>query len=357
MSLDNHRIPSLDGIRAISILMVILGHLSRTRGMPIDLSHAEAYAEFGVRVFFVISGFLITSILLSEHGSTGQIALKRFYVRRAYRIFPAAYAFMLVTFVIYWKSLSAVAMLLAATYSSNYHPRPWPLAHLWSLAVEEQFYLLWPAILACFFRFRTKVVVAVILGTPLLNVALFYFKSANNVVGFWFPTVADGLAMGCLLSLAQPILRRFNHILGGWPMLAVTLVTVASPAFVLPESRMGAIFYQLGVRTLQNAGIALSIHNAVLASWRLLNGRIISWFGVISYSLYLWQQPFLNRNSAAVWTSFPLNLALALLCAILSYYFIEKPVLRLRSRRNQRLRNPAPVVDSEYGISSVPEQV
>ena len=215
MSLDNHRIPSLDGIRAISIMMVIVGHLSRTKGMPLDLSHAEAYAEFGVRVFFIISGFLITSILLSEHKNSGGIDLQRFYIRRAYRIFPAAYAFMLVMFIVYWKSLSALAMVMAATYTSNYHPRPWPLAHLWSLAVEEQFYLLWPAILAYFFRFRTKVVVAVILGTPLLNVLLFYFKTASNVVGFWFPTVADGLAMGCLLSLAQPILRRFNHIFRG----------------------------------------------------------------------------------------------------------------------------------------------
>ncbi len=211
MSQSASRIPSLDGIRAISILMVLCGHLSGAGGM-VRLSTAEGYAEFGVRVFFIISGFLITSILLEEREDSGAINLKRFYIRRAYRIFPAAYVFMGVAFVLFRHQLHSLDMWTAATYTSNYHYRPWVLAHLWSLAVEEQFYLLWPAVLACVFRHRTRVVVAVIAATPILNVTLFYSKLAENVVGFWFPTVADGLAMGCLLAIAQPLLRKHDHI-------------------------------------------------------------------------------------------------------------------------------------------------
>src|SRR5437879_12728382 len=97
------RLPSLDGLRAISICMVIIGHLSGTSGLNIDLTLYVPYAQFGVRVFFVISGFLITSILLRERENTGRIDLKQFYVRRMYRIFPPAYMLILVTVALHWN--------------------------------------------------------------------------------------------------------------------------------------------------------------------------------------------------------------------------------------------------------------
>jgi len=139
------RIPSLDGLRAISIALVIVGHwVSRHYGSAVALS----YANLGVRIFFVISGYLITTLLIKEHSKTSTISLGDFYVRRAYRILPAAMAFMLPVFVVYGSQLRWYHMAAALVYVANFDPlRPWFLGHLWSLSVEEQFYFLWPSIL------------------------------------------------------------------------------------------------------------------------------------------------------------------------------------------------------------------
>jgi peptidoglycan/LPS O-acetylase OafA/YrhL len=112
----------------------------------------ETYGSFGVRIFFVISGFLITGLLLNERERTGTISLPDFYVRRAYRILPAAYVFMLAMIAAHWHALSWSSIFAALTYSSNYlHEKNWVLGHLWSLSVEEQFYLLWPLPWCCSF--------------------------------------------------------------------------------------------------------------------------------------------------------------------------------------------------------------
>jgi hypothetical protein len=115
------RIPSLDGLRAISIAMVVVGHLAKSGHGP--RIFWTTYAGIGVSIFFVISGYLITTILLKEHSRTSNIRLRDFYIRRAYRIFPAAFVFMLVVFAFYWRSLRwydmAAAMLYVATSTST----------------------------------------------------------------------------------------------------------------------------------------------------------------------------------------------------------------------------------------------
>lgn len=140
------RIPSLDGLRAISILFVVFGHLGGTRNAPEIITFLERYANFGVRVFFIISGYLITTLLLREHAKTSTISLREFYIRRVYRIFSAAYAFAIVALVVFASQMRFRDVLTALTYTVNYNSSPpWPIGHLWSLAVEEQFYILWPA--------------------------------------------------------------------------------------------------------------------------------------------------------------------------------------------------------------------
>ena len=130
------RIPSLDGLRAISISLVLAGHWAELR---YHSDVAGAFANLGVRIFFIISGYLITSLLLREHEKTSTISLREFYVRRAYRILPAAMAFMLPVFVIFWHELRWYHMVAAALYVANFdYAHPWFLGHLWSLSVEEQ---------------------------------------------------------------------------------------------------------------------------------------------------------------------------------------------------------------------------
>src|SRR5271157_945604 len=151
------QIPSLDGLRAISIALVLYGHATGTLGFPIA-SDRFGLAAAGVRTFFIISGFLITKLLLKEIASKGTISLRAFYRRRVLRIFPAFYAYWLVTLALVMVGLLAVPardLAYAATYTINYVvDRSWSVGHLWSLAVEEQFYALWP--LTLFFLGRKR---------------------------------------------------------------------------------------------------------------------------------------------------------------------------------------------------------
>src|SRR4051812_33176028 len=144
------RIPSLDGLRALSISLVLLAHFSYSAGFPIHHSPVlDLYAHYGVRIFLVISGFLITSLLLREKERTGTIDLKQFYLRRAYRLLPAAYLYLVVITILFHESLTFKYLVAAYMYLTSYALHsPWVLMHLWSLSVEEQFYLLWPAALA-----------------------------------------------------------------------------------------------------------------------------------------------------------------------------------------------------------------
>jgi peptidoglycan/LPS O-acetylase OafA/YrhL len=343
------RIPSLDGLRAVSIALVLLGHLCGTRGFPASSQTAMLYSNFGVRVFFVISGFLITTMLIQERENRGQISLSAFYVRRAWRIFPAAFAYLLVIVPLNWTALSRADILSAITYTVNYrNATPWSLGHLWSLAVEEQFYLLWPLVLALAWRRRTQVAVFVVAAGPFVR-ALFYFAGLPaKANGSYFPAVADTLAAGCLIAILAPELRRWRAIASPWFLL----VPLASA--LVPLTHVWLKFYWSVGLTAMNLGIALSVLHCIEKKHWILNVRPVVWIGMLSYSLYLWQQPFLNRASSAWSTSFPVNLCLALLAAMLSYYCVERPGLKLRQkfalRRSQNNHGKAGQI-AEYGAA------
>ena len=326
-----HRIPSLDGLRAISICLVLLGHLTGTRHFPSNLTFIGSYANFGVRVFFVISGYLITTLLLKEQDKSGAISLGEFYRRRAYRILPPAYLYLIVICILAWSQLPAVNVFVAFGYGSNYlvASNPWPLGHLWSLSIEEQFYLIWPLALAIAFRRRRTIALAVVLAAPLLRI-VFYF-AGFQYIEYYFPTVADAIATGCLLAIRWQDLSRFDRYLLSPIMGLVAMLTAAIP--LLRGSGWENRFYQTAGVSVMHIGIALCIYNAIKKQWRWLNFPFVTWLGAISYSLYLWQQPFLNRNDQTHWwAAFPQNIFLALAAAASCYYFVELPVLRLRDR-------------------------
>src|SRR5258708_33942090 len=153
MEVRSGRVPSLDGLRALSIALVLISHLVGTRGfiVPQAIGRFFSLGELGVRVFFVISGFLITSLLLEELESEGRISLIRFYFRRTMRILPPYFTLILAVVLLEaagWITLAPKDKLHALTYTSNYYPeRSWYLGHTWSLAVEQQFYLMCAALL------------------------------------------------------------------------------------------------------------------------------------------------------------------------------------------------------------------
>ena len=331
MENPKHRIASLDGLRAVSILMVVLGHtLGRSR-IPHPMiwlarygGWCAHYSAFGVDVFFVISGFLITTLLLKEREKTGIISLRRFYVRRAFRILPASYAVTVAIALVWHNRVPLRDVLCSLFYVQNFNWKAsWSLGHMWSLAVEEQFYLLWPFLLNRFFRHRYKIVIAAMVVAPL-------FRTACGGLGFhqaeveWFPSAMDALATGCLLAL-------FKEKAVAWPAAAdrwfipVLIGTLAIPQLSYPHGLEPLIMLSL-----QNLGIAFCIEHCIRKRYWVLNWAPITWIGVLSYSIYLCQEPFFQNPPTNFFERFPVNVLCVLPAAMACHYLIERPFLRMR---------------------------
>lgn len=314
-------IPSLDGLRTISVVLVMLGHLYGTVGYPRNgITHAAGdRAHFGVQVFFVISGFLITTLLVRERETSGRIDLKAFYLRRTFRIFPAAFFYVTVMALV----LHPGYLLYAYTYTMCYasQARPWVLGHLWSLSVEEQFYLVWPLALLLGWRWRKGLGWTAVALAPVAR--LLFWRAGWHSVDEYFPCVADNLAMGCLLAFYRDELRAKAPWLRRPEVFAgLALAALGSVWLLELRVRLGIFFGGLTPLLL-----ALMIFSAVERADWILNNRVMRFFGVLSYSLYLWQQPFLQRGLVSRWTAFPQNVAFALACAVISFYAVERPFL------------------------------
>jgi peptidoglycan/LPS O-acetylase OafA/YrhL len=236
-----------------------------------------------------------------------------------------------------WITLAPGDKLHSLTYTSNYHDgRSWNVGHTWSLSVEEQFYLLWPAVLILLGKWRGLwASLSLIAICPLVRFAIWNFYPAWQAgIGSRFETVADSIAVGCVLAGARGWLKQqplYNQLLTSKLFVLVPLaVLFANAMHDHPQ-----VYFLVGY-TVMNVGIALCIDWCVTFSegriGRLLNSRPLVFVGVMSYSIYLWQQLFLNRDSASDVTKFPLNLLLVGVCALASYYLIERPSLQLRHR-------------------------
>lgn len=332
------RLPSLDGLRGISILFVIAHHLMGARGTPPvigGVAHALALGTLGVRIFFVISGFLITTLLRDEWQRSGGISLKQFYVRRTLRIFPPFYAYVAVVAVLVAVGVIAVNpgdFLHAVTYTMNFHigSAGWYLGHSWSLSIEEQFYLLWPALLLLSGPRRAAWgLVATIAIVPFLRVgAMFEVLPGISAGGQTFSTVADWLAGGALLALWRDKLHA-NAFYSRWISLAAAPWALTAVIFAgwtafghwrVSEATSSAAV--IGVVLLLDAVVT---HPTRGFAW-VLNTRLLMFVGKISYSLYLWQELFCNRSATAWPSTFPVNVILSFACATVSFYVIEKPM-------------------------------
>src|SRR5690242_6636368 len=181
---STNRISSLDGLRAISIWAVLLGHSSaHFISTPLHLrwirNGTALLSYFGVTVFFVISGFLITTLLLREYGRTSEINLGRFYRRRAFRILPASLCYIAIVLLLGHPSI--VQDVVAFTFTTTYFftKAYLPLQHLWSLSVEEQFYLLWPLVFATGVWNARRYCWVIMALCPLVRVALMHTGDAE----------------------------------------------------------------------------------------------------------------------------------------------------------------------------------
>ena len=341
------------GLRAISIVLVILCHTFTLPDFP-HYGWLDAIARrggFGVDIFFVISGFLITWLLLGEESKTGRIVLRQFYVRRAFRILPPAFTYLLFIAVLVclgkslarWNEIFSAAFFARNLVGMDIAGRPDDTGHYWSLAIEEQFYLLWPFMLVILpRRWRIPTVIGLILAAPIwLHINFRMFPEVVNSLGEkklgFNLNRADlrygELMMGCLLALLRKgprTLRWLRHpVLQNqitFVLCIALLVFLMSP---LAEFRHIEALYPI----FSAACIALAINYLVegrpgLPHW-LFNTMPMVWIGQLSFSWYLWQQIFCLGTSG-LRMSLPWSIVLSLLTAALSFYVIEQPALRLR---------------------------
>lgn len=360
------RIPSLDGLRAISVLAVISGHLAGSGGLPVNtgiLSILERFPNLGVRVFFVLSGFLITTLILEEQVTTGSFSLLTFYKRRAWRIIPPAYAlltFVAIASLFHFFTIDRLDFLRSLTYLINYGPTPsWPVGHLWSLSVEEQFYLIWPFLL---FFLSTRLCRFVALGFIVVSAILRYHLVGQSLQHAWrlehqFQYAGTAMAFGCLLAIDRKWLasQPWYQTLGASPFTAPLTcgVMVANSLILRTSGPVGLCSADI----ITNLSIVILVYAFTTrtsgAAFRFLNFEPVVFIGTISYSLYLWQQIFTLPGGSGWIFRFPINIFLIFTCALGSYYLIEKPSLRIRQKLQVRRANPTEAKPPFVAIGSV----
>lgn len=347
----------LDGLRAISVLMVILGHLYWAPSFPGRfLAGVVNPANLGVRMFFVISGFLITTLLLGERARTGAVNLRRFYYRRTLRIFPAYYVFLLVVALLSAAGIVALErgdLLWALTYTFNMKGEQytWWLGHTWSLAVEEQFYLLWPAIVACASaQTLRRVVAAGILVPPVLRfLTIAVWPELHAPLVYALPVVADPLALGAGLALLfeagfENHVRR--AVAGTWWWAVPPAVVLIEALNNRPHFFPHPVVLASVLQPIANLGLAAILLRAMLIKGpvaRFLEWRPLAALGVMSYSLYLWQMMFVSISTHPS-VVFPLSLLWTGITATLSYLLVERPINALRHREPAWVSAPSAVV-------------
>jgi peptidoglycan/LPS O-acetylase OafA/YrhL len=317
------RLAGLDGLRALSIGLVVAMHFSLTGTLAYPLNPAHLGRQ-GVCLFFVLSGFLITRVLL-EGG-----ALLRFYQRRALRIFPAFYFYLTTVLLLQAMAVYTIAplsMVAAATYWMNWYPygREWPLQHTWSLAVEEQFYLSWPLALRVLGPARAfPFLVGVLALWPLqrwLRSGHWGHPSTQEAL---FAATYDSIIWGCLAALVchRGSLRLPFPWLPALLLGSLLAIPEGFPTVLIPPARGLALAW----------GVAWICQNQGHALVRGLELAPLVWLGQRSYSLYLWHLLFCDPRWGPRLGG-PLALGLALLASELSYVWLERPVLAWRNRR------------------------
>ena len=364
--LNSTPIPALDGLRALSVVMVVLGHL----GVP------AVSAGHGVMTFFVLSGFLITWLLLREHATTSQVSLRLFYIRRALRLFPAFYCFCLVFAVVHYIYRSSwphgPSYLSALVYVSNYYfaiaqPADGVMEHTWSLAVEEQFYLLWPLVFRRFAsglpRLARGLVMLLVLGAIYRLLLAFIVKPAPVWQFCAFDCRADQLAVGCLTAIllkqyelsAQRIVTLLSHPL--LPLLTLSLIGLSA----VMGKHTGATYQFTAGFSLEPILIAILLVQLVMLSdhpfWRWIAWSPIVYVGKISYGVYLYHWLVdaallkLFPHGSLLWMA-PLAMAMSVVIATASYYVIERRFLLRKEAFRYQGSQKTDVVNEHAALNS-----
>jgi peptidoglycan/LPS O-acetylase OafA/YrhL len=371
---SNRYHPGLDGLRAVAVLTVIAYHLG---------FGWAAGGLLGVEVFFVLSGYLITDLLVNERRRNGRVDLGQFWLRRARRLLPAL--FVMLVAVVVWVTLVDPARLAAVrsdlpavvlyvsnwwfifhrvSYFARFGPAS-PLGHLWSLAIEEQFYVVWPLVVVAAFRlarWRRALVTLTVLGAAAsaVEMALLYVPGGNPTrVYDGTDTRAFALLIGAALALLLPRARTFGPVSGGARLLleAVGGAALAGIFVVLWRTGEYSTFLYRGgmvvLSVLTAVVIAVTVHPGARLS-RFLGTQPLRWLGERSYAVYLWHYPVIVLTTPAgarpSLVRGTLQVTTSVVLAAASWRFVEQPartgaVGRLWERARRRDWRSLPRMD------------
>ncbi len=334
--------PALDGLRGVAILLVLLSH-----------AHVPLFAGafFGVDLFFVLSGFLITSLLLIEHRANGRFQYWRFYRRRFFRLMPALALFLAAYCLLaplIWPGLddvyqdALVSLLYLADYGIAFFDSPNTLLHMWSLSVEEHFYLIWPPLLALLLRYCRGAVWRPIALLYLLSWVwrIFWVVQGQQFyeIFFRFDTRASGLLAGALLAalmVEKPqcidwLRARMPYAM--WLPLAIALLLQVA------WDNQGAMGWGLTVVELGTVVLLVATQQRDGLVFQMLNLPILVRLGTLSYGIYLWHYPVVRYLRAEfAWPVVVVaGLALSTALAALSFYTLERWAMRYRDNLSQK---------------------
>lgn len=337
--------PALDGLRGVAILGVLAVHTSHLFGWSMLKG-----GSIGVDIFFVLSGFLITSILLNEWNTQGNISLRKFYVRRCLRLVPALLLLVATVHLganflfspeeaAQTRFASPFALVYATDFVIAFAPniQLGALRHTWSLAMEEQFYLLWPPLLLLLLKLGASrkqlllLTLLLALLSALHRAALYQVESPARTY-YGVDARADSLLLGCAIAIAVTwgLISSMHRLTA--PAIFILGLTMVATDYATP------FMHEAGFTIIAGA-TGLIILNVVSAKEGLLRRSLESaalvWIGRISYGVYLWHYPVF-KGLKYVDGPWPAKLVLALLTtflvASLSYYLVESPILRLKKR-------------------------
>lgn len=355
----------IQGLRAVAVVLVVLNHSF----------HWPTGGFVGVDVFYVISGFLITGLLLREYDASGSISLRAFYARRIRRIVPVAVTVLAVTvaaafaFFFFPRAMQvALDSLSAALFVSNWHfmavgadylqadgPVS-PVQHYWSLSIEEQFYAVWPLLLLLLFallRTRRELAIVVIFGV-VTSGALAAYVTASDPTPAYFNTLARvwELLIGALIAVIGTATNRVSAsarrmIASGGLVLVVGSAVVVSETWAVP--------YPWVAPAVLGAGMVIWANGPVMR-WGVLGNPVSQWVGNVSYSLYLWHFPVLifgvSLIGDSLWAMI-LLLIIMLVLSALSYRYVEQAVLRsnfLRGASKLKNKRKFHSIDASVGL-------
>ncbi|MBF4991763.1 acyltransferase [Methylophilus sp. QUAN] len=319
--------PWLDGLRAVAIILVFLEHTNKFKSYPLG--------PIGVGLFFALSGYLISGLLLSELNKSGQINLLSFYMKRLGRLMPGLFLSVFVCsliFILLHMKRDAFNGIFALTYTTNfaaiyYGHHLSGFGHTWSLAVEEHFYIIWPLLMGYLFsRFKLKGLLIGSLSASLFVLVWRFFldQIGINKIVFYLGTIErlDAIMYGCFVMflLHDGWKPKIGHLLIGILLMALYAFKQVPLPNVLNSTVIG----------ISGALIVCSIDSRVIPIVNdVLSSKIMVTLGLLSYSLYLWHLPIFKIVDTFIspsWINILVSIAITSIVACVSYFYFEMPL-------------------------------